>query len=530
MASSEEVVSNTVKSDSAEHPWPFLEKLFKFESTEGKTYRFTCLLCRPKRTTCSAYHNSPSNLKKHIERLHPTHVEEYEKLSTAARKRKAENDKSCESVKKTSQPPIHNAFLNANMVTQSAVDNSILNLVVGGVLPLHIVEVPEFMDLITVLQPNRHATSRATLKLNIVSKAKQMKENLVAVLKEQSFVATTTDCWSSYGKSYIGVTVHWIDTDLKRQSACLALRRMTGSHTFDVIAAVLEDIHTQYGIRRKIVRTTTDNGSNFVKAFSVFADHNNSNDITVTDEDTDDDDIEEVDVFDVSDALSASDHAEYHLPRHQRCACHTLNLISTHDAESAESDASYKKVSRAAFAKCQALWNKYGRSALAVDTVMEAFSLGLKRPNSTRWNSVFFAVERLLRLIDENGEDAFNSVCNKLDVPRVTPTEVTFLTEYVSVMRPFVQALNILQGENNMFMGYLAPTIFMLREKLTEKLVSARTCKPLIKALVDGIDARFAYVNSDMDVIAAAIIHPKFKANWTENKSLIDSGIQVLII
>lgn len=322
------------------------------------------------------------------------------------------------------------------------------------------------------------------------------------------------------------MTVHWIDTDLQRQSACLALRRITGSHTFDVIASCLEDIHTQYGIRRKIVRTTTDNGSNFVKTFSVFADHNSN---TVTDEDSDDDDGNgEVDVFDVNDTLTSSESDDqFHLPRHQRCACHTLNLISTRDADTAESDPVYKKVSRSAFAKCQGLWNKYGRSALAVDTVMEAFSLGLKRPNSTRWNSVFYAVERLLRLIDENGEDAFSSVCSKLDVPRITATELTFLQQYVSVMRPFVQALNILQGETKMFMGYLAPTIVMLREKLNGKLVSATTCKPLINALVAGIDTRFAYVYSDMDIIGAAIIHPKFKIHWTDNTSLINNGIQV---
>lgn len=203
MESSEEVVSNATNPDSDsedeeldEHPWPYLQKIFKFESTEGKTYKFTCLLCQPKRTTCSAFHNSPSNLKKHLERLHPSHVKEYEMSSTAARtgKRKAENDKSCPSGKKSRQSTLNNAFLNANTVTQTAVDNSILNIVVGGILPLHIVEVPEFIGLIAVLQPNRHATTRATLKQNIDSKAKQMKENLVAVLKEQSFVSTTTDC------------------------------------------------------------------------------------------------------------------------------------------------------------------------------------------------------------------------------------------------------------------------------------------------------------------------------------------------
>ena len=96
---------------------------------------------------------------------------------------------------------------------------------------------------------------------------------------------------------------------------------MTGSHAFDATAAVLEDIHTQHGIRRKLVRTTTDNDSNFVKAFSLFADHNNTNNSRVTDEDSDDDDIAEVDAFDVNNTLSSSDHVEFHHLYRQRCGC-----------------------------------------------------------------------------------------------------------------------------------------------------------------------------------------------------------------
>jgi len=115
---------------------------------------------------------------------------------------------------------------------------------------------------------------------------------------------------------------------------------------------------------------------------------------------SDDESSEDVVGFEIDEVFTDSDDREYHLPCHQRCACHTLNLIATNDINDAEQEPVYKKQSRAAFSKCQALWNKYGRSALAVDIVMVAFRLGLKRPNTTRWNSVFLAVERLIRLIE----------------------------------------------------------------------------------------------------------------------------------
>ena len=64
------------------------------------------------------------------------------------------------------------------------------------------------------------------------------------------------------------MTCHWIDHhSLKREQAVLACRRVKGSHSFDVIAKEIENIHRDFQIETKVVRTTTDNGSNFVKAF-----------------------------------------------------------------------------------------------------------------------------------------------------------------------------------------------------------------------------------------------------------------------
>ena len=44
--------------------------------------------------------------------------------------------------------------------------------------------------------------------------------------------------------------------------------------------------------------------------------------------------------------------------------------------------------------------------------------MGLKRPNQTRGNSTFMAVERLAQLVEKNGEDALHDVCVKLDMPK----------------------------------------------------------------------------------------------------------------
>ena len=43
--------------------------------------------------------------------------------------------------------------------------------------------------------------------------------------------------------------------------------RLIGSHTYDVLAKALDAVHCDFGIEEKVIKTTTDNGSNFVKAF-----------------------------------------------------------------------------------------------------------------------------------------------------------------------------------------------------------------------------------------------------------------------
>jgi hypothetical protein len=64
------------------------------------------------------------------------------------------------------------------------------------------------------------------------------------------------------------MTVHWIDeSTLKRQKSILACRRLLGRHTYDVLAKTIETVHMEFRIENKVSKTTTDNGSNFIKAF-----------------------------------------------------------------------------------------------------------------------------------------------------------------------------------------------------------------------------------------------------------------------
>ncbi|RXN39153.1 transposase [Labeo rohita] len=344
------------------NPWPHLARLFQFSEQVNDSFRFKCLLCLPKQNFITAYKNSSSNLRKHV--------------------------------KKT-------------------VDRAILHFIVQGLQSFSLVETPSFQDLIVKLQP-----SSAVMSRKIDSATSKMKERLKNEMKKVPYIATTTDCWTARRRSFIGVTA--------RRSAALACRQLRGSHTFDALAAVLTDIHAEYEISLKVVRTTTDNGSNFIKAFRVFGqqDENNNEELvaegTIKEEVGEDCDAsdgeEEVEFMDVEAILEEDDGLQYQLPKHHRCACHLLNLVSTVDVDRANKTEAYKK-SRSPFSKCQVLWNKASRSPQNAELIEEHCKLHLVQPNSTRWNSSFMAVERVVRIIRDQGEGSVRTVCAALNDP-----------------------------------------------------------------------------------------------------------------
>ena len=139
-------------------------------------------------------------------------------------------------------------------------------------------------------------------------------------------VSTTADVWTAHHRSYLGMTVHWIDDkSLKSQKAFVACVHITGHRTYDILAGS--------GLQGKISATVTDNGSNFVKAFTSFTvqetEHDNNDEHSIVDDDfvVQDDDVSFTDLHSViildqdDDGLT---QVEYELPPHQRCASHTF--------------------------------------------------------------------------------------------------------------------------------------------------------------------------------------------------------------
>ena len=66
--------------------------------------------------------------------------------------------------------------------------------------------------------------------------------------------------------SFQGITCHWLDSKLfeKKQNIYLSIRRLTGKHSYDLLANQLEAIHAEFGIQDKTITTINDSGSYFI--------------------------------------------------------------------------------------------------------------------------------------------------------------------------------------------------------------------------------------------------------------------------
>uniref|UniRef100_A0A3B5MY77 Uncharacterized protein n=1 Tax=Xiphophorus couchianus TaxID=32473 RepID=A0A3B5MY77_9TELE len=306
----------------------------------------------------------------------------------------------------------------AKSVSERELKQLVGQYVVEEMMPLSAVNSPAFCAIIHRIPTtiNSELPHRGAFLPYLDKENAEMERNLKAALNEVDFVATS-----------------------KRNKAALACRRIRGRHTYDVIGAEIENIHSSYGLLNKVVATVTDNGSSFVKAFKVFQPVTESDDETEEESTkTDDDDVTFVNPTEILSTENEGD-GQLSLPPHHRCASHTINIISTSDVEKyltfhAESKAVY----RSSIAKCTALWTKSSRSTLASEAVEEVSKRKLLVPTSTRWNSFLDAVKR----VAEIPMNDLNMLCCKLGVKCFIDREYQFLHEYCTVMKPLTEALD----------------------------------------------------------------------------------------
>ncbi|XP_060881964.1 uncharacterized protein LOC132953601 [Metopolophium dirhodum] len=325
--------------------WPQLQQFFEQQGKiEDKNIEFKCVLCKPKHKTLSTSSTSYSNLRAHIK---STHKSMLDKFNDMVKKRSLNQDKPST----LKQLNLHEFKKQKTKLSQATFDRANMELIISTVSPFSFIEHPAFLKYTnTVAQ--MVPVSRRTLMRNINSSFEEMKNSIIKKFNDLEYVCVTADCWTAFRRSYMGFTAHWIDPfTFERKSNAIACRRIIGKHTYDVLADMIELVLNEYKINTKVTYMVTDNASNFAKAFRLYS--------TTEDEiETPENDslIYSTDIFEI---LSEGEERHFRLPKQLRCASHTFNLLATNDVNKLQiKDGPYKTLSRRAFGKCNALFNK----------------------------------------------------------------------------------------------------------------------------------------------------------------------------
>ncbi|XP_070511635.1 uncharacterized protein [Cardiocondyla obscurior] len=270
-----------------------------------------------------------------------------------------------------------------------------------------------------------------------------------------------------------------------QKSATLVYRRFKGTHSYDKIAKIIHDIHSDFKLdTKKVVKVTTDNASNKVKAFASYNQNNqiNTDNDTCDNEDSDDDFV----LHGITEgAISESNSIpEIFLSEHQRCMSHTLNLLVTVDIKDVltrlSSGDRYSRFYHSTFGKCSAIWNLTSRSPKAVETYNAITGKASSSPCITRWNSTFDCLNNLIKV-----KEFLPSVCNALELPKFKDTDLKFLIEYIECLQSIAEALDRLQGEQNCFYGEFLPILLQTQKRLQKlQFRNLKYCTNLVVVLL----------------------------------------------
>jgi len=136
--------------------------------------------------------------------------------------------------------------------------------------PISIVEDEGFKYLMKTVSPHFKIPSRRYLSSKIYEKYDIMKEIVMTKLKNIQHFTLTTDIWTdTQTRSYIGVTIHFVEK-YTLNSALLGVYELDERHTGKYIATKLLEVCKEWNIsKQNIIAVVTDGAANMLKAIDL---------------------------------------------------------------------------------------------------------------------------------------------------------------------------------------------------------------------------------------------------------------------
>ena len=356
--------------------------------------------------------------------------------------------------------------------------------------PLSTIDDKGFRNLLATMEPKYVAPSRkAMTNTHIPILYQETRDKLKSQVTNTKSFSITTDMWTSMAnQSYMSVTAHFVDDEFQLRSALLDTKEFLGAHTGVNIAAELEAVLDEWGLSASnIAAVVTDNGSNIIRAIS---------------------DLEWPSIT---------------------CFSHTLQLAVI------EGTTSTSEICKA-LGRCRKLAGHFHHSPKSTDLLKQKQSDLHVPPHrliqevSTRWNSSFYMVERIVEQ-----QQPLCATLFELRKGDLMPTDNEFSTmeTYLSVMKPLVEITEVLGGQKYVSVSSLRPIIHKLKNTYLSPCASDnRVAKMLRSKMLNNFQRR--YDEQQMKLLnKATFLDPRFKSLMflsDSEKSTITAEIELEII
>lgn len=397
--------------------------------------------------------------------------------------------------------------------------------------PLEVCETEYFANFIQNFTSGFFMIPNKTFLITMLKLKYESYVNMLSdIFNIQKYLCVSVEIWITDGGSYIGITCHFLNKNYHRNSYVLGYKKIKNIRDYADIARIINDVFDRYKIKdENISFILTDNTSNFGTIFSNFSHQcidttfspitnlNNSgthsNDQLSNNNDNETNilvhGIQNIkynwNIFNSLYLLSfVSNNTNY-----IKCPTYLLNLVVSFDVTEI-GDVNFEQISKTTFKKLHCFWTHINESH-------EDFSI----PVYYRWNTVYNAIKQLI-----NEKEKAINVFNELNINTLNDSEWLFLQEYYWVITPFNKIFDVLQNEDNNYLGHLAPSILKLYKSLTKRK-NLIYCNPLCFKLINNIKTRFYFLfdltqPESKPYVLAAISHPKFKIDWILNEKELD--------
>ncbi|XP_055836664.1 E3 SUMO-protein ligase ZBED1-like [Episyrphus balteatus] len=298
-----------------------------------------------------------------------------------------------------------------NAQRQEQISRATAYMISANGLPISFVESIGFKHFMSVVEPNYKVPVASTILSRLQFLYNQVHDKIKNAIGPVSFVALTTDGWSSRAQdSFISVTLHYVNDDWELKNFTLCAEYMEERHTAENLALILEMVIAEWDLQGKVSAVVTDNAANVVASVRY---------------------VEEI-------------QSSY------CCAAHTLQICIKRSLQSVQA---YQIILK----KASTLVSHFHHSNLAASELSrKQLQLGLKdlkliQSCPTRWSSSYFMCERLIAnraavlavLADRTVTSS--SLALKLEI---NEREWTLLEELTRILKPFQVATTILCQEN----------------------------------------------------------------------------------